>query len=144
MGFEVMTIRREITKEDLEEPQRYRQIVVCVGDNESPYPRRTFAVFKPRDNITLHKAELSVSEDVAADTTNYEDLQLIGSGSNVVAEIYSSGSWTAGVPKDMGALNSSYTNIVAGDTVQLKLGTASGGANKTLRGLTVHLTYTVD
>ncbi|MCW3128491.1 MAG: hypothetical protein N2V75_00070 [Methanophagales archaeon] len=137
-------IRREIIKEDLEESQRYRQIVVCVGDNESPYPRRTFAVFKPRDNITLHKAELSVAEDVAADTTNYEHLQLIGSGSNVVVEMYSSGSWTKGVPKDMGTLNSTYTNIVAGDTVQLNLGTGSGGANKTLRGLTVHLTYSLD
>ena len=139
-----MGIRREIIKEDLEEAQRYRQIVVCLGDKEAQPPRYTFAVFKPRDTVTLHKAELSVSEDVATDTTNYEHLQLIGSGSNVVAEIYSSGSWTAGVPKDMGTLNASYKNIVAGDTVQLKLGTASAGANKTLRGLTVHLQYTID
>jgi len=139
-----MGIRREIIKEDLEEAQRYRQIVVCLGDKEAQPPRYTFAVFKPRDTVTLHKAELSVSEDVATDTTNYEHLQLIGSGSNVVAEIYSSGSWTAGVPKDMGTLDSTYTNIVAGDTVQLKLGTASGGANKALKGLTVHLTYSLD
>jgi len=139
-----MGIRREIIKEDLEEAQRYRQIVVCLGDKEAQPPRYTFAVFKPRDTVTLHKAELSVSEDVATDTTNYEHLQLIGSGSNVVAEIYSSGSWTAGVPKDMGTLDSTYTNIVAGDTVQLKLGTASGGTNKALKGLTVHLTYSPD
>jgi hypothetical protein len=35
-------------------------------------------------------------------------------------------------------------NIVAGDIVQLNLGTGSAGANKTLRALTVHLTYSVD
>lgn len=137
-------IRRKVIREDFEEPQRYRQIVVCVGDNEPAYPRRTFAVFKPRDAATLEKAELSVAEDVAGDLTNYETLELIGSGSNVVVEMFSSGSWTKGVPKDMGALNEAYKNIVAGDAVQLNLGTGSGGANKTLRALTVHLTYGLD
>lgn len=137
-------IRREIIKEDFEEPQRYRQEVVCVGDNESPFPRRTFAVFKPRDAVTLEKAELSVAEDVAGDGVNYEDLELIGSGSNIVAEMVSSGSWTKGVPRDMGTLDGSYKNIVADDVVQLNLGTGSGGANQTLRALTVHLTYSLD
>ena len=136
--------RGPIQREELEGPLRYRQVVVCLGDKDATDSRYTFAVFKPRNTITLHKAELSVKEDIAADTTNYEHLQLIGSGSNVVAEIYSSGSWTAGVPKDMGTLNASYKNIVAGDTVQLKLGTASAGANKTLKGLTVHLQYSID
>jgi len=115
-----------------------------IRDKSATDSRYTFAVFKPRNTITLHKAELSVKEDIATDINNYEHLQLIGSGSNVVAEIYSSGSWTAGVPKDMGTLNASYKNIVAGDTVQLKLGTASAGANKTLKGLTVHLQYSID
>ena len=137
-------IRREVIREDYEEPQRYRQEVVCVGDNETHFPRRTFAVFKPRDAATLEKAELSVAEDVAGDLTNYETFELIGSGSNVVVEMFSSGSWTKGVPKTMGTLNAAYKNIVAGDVVQLNLGTGSGGANKTLRALTVHLTYGVD
>ena len=137
-------IRREVVKEDFEEPQRYRQIVVCVGDNEPAYPRRTFAVFKPRDAATLEKVELSVAEDVAGDITNYEDLELIGSGSNVVAEMFSSGSWTKGVPKDMGTLNAAYKNIAEDDVAQLRLGTGSGGANKTLRCMTVHLTYSPD
>ena len=137
-------IRREVLKEDFEEPQRYRQIVVCVGDNEPAYPRRTFAVFKPRDASTLEKAELSVAEDVAGDLTDYEHLELIGSGSNVVAEMFSSGSWTKGVPKTMGTLNAAYKNIVADDVVQLNLGTGSGGANKMLRALTLHLTYGLD
>lgn len=137
-------IRREVIKEDYEEPQRYRQEVVCVGDIATPFARRTFAVFKPRDPVTLEKAELSVAEDVGLDLTDYEDLELIGSGSNIVAEMLSSGSWTKGVPKDMGTLDGSYKNIVAGDIVQLNLGTGSGGTNKTLRALTVHLTYSLD
>jgi len=137
-------IQREVTREDFEVPQRYRQQVVCVGDNAAPFPRRTFAIFKPRNAITLEKAELSVAEDVATDPVNYEDLELIGSGSNIVAQMVSSGSWTKGVPRDMGTLNSAYTNIVAGDIVQLNLGTGSTGADKTLRALTVHLTYSVD
>lgn len=137
-------IRREVNKEDVEEPQRYRQEVVCVGDNAPVYPRRTFAVFKPRDAVTLEKVELSVAEDVTTDAANYEDLELIGSGSNVVAEMVSSGSWTKGVPRDMGTLNAAYKNIVADDVVKLNLGTGSGGANKTLRGLTAHLTYSLD
>ena len=44
----------------------------------------------------------------------------------------------------MGTLNPAYKNIVTGDVVKLNLGTGSGGANKTLRGLTVHLTYSLD
>ena len=141
----MITQHGPIQREELEEPLRYRQVVVCLGDKEAQPPRYTFAVFKPRDTITLQKAEISVSQDVAQDTTNYEHLQLIGSGSNVVVEMYtSSSSWTAGEPKDMGTLDSTYTNIVAGDTVQLKLGTGSGGANKALKGLTVHLQYTID